>query len=241
MRFAICEDSQKEREKLIKQLTLAMKVLDVDAQIDWYETGEELLKGVNKVYYSGFFLDILLPGISGLEVALKLRRLGSYAPVAFTTVTNDYLTQSYNVWATDYLVKPIKDESVQNALARMLQAMQGEDKTLEITVSRHAEHIPYRDIYYIKGNNRISTIYTRNGIYEPYIGIQQLLNELAEDCFLSCHRSYIVNLNHVLGIIAGKFAMRNDMMIPIRKGEVKALRCKWEDLQFATMEGRDSL
>ncbi len=240
MKIAVCEDNGKDRDKLLKQLTAAMKRLTVDADVAVFEDAEELLKEASgTTFFSMFFLDILLPGMSGMEAALKLRRLGNYSPVVFTTITKDYLTQSYSVCASDYLVKPIADKDMESALARALKILEGNERMLEITVARHTERIPYSDIYYIKGNSRICAIQTRTGVYDPYAALQELLERLGDSRFFCSHRSYIINLDHVVAVQRGHVAMRDDVLLPIRRGGTEEVRRAWEDRRFEVVSGRE--
>lgn len=239
MKIAVCEDDGKDREKLRKQLKKALDRRAMEADIEEFSTAEELLDAARSTYYSIFFLDILLPGMTGMEAALKLRRQGNYAPMVFTTVTNDFLAQSYSVWAAHYLVKPIEDKGVDEALERSLRALKGEEKTLEITVSRHAEFLPYSDIYYISGNNRNCLIHTRTGNYNPYCSVQQMDEKLGGGRFLRVHRSHIVNLDHVLAVLRDRVAMRDDALLPIRRGTAEEVRRAWEDRRFEVVSGRE--
>ena len=174
-----------------------------------------------------------------MEAALKLRREGNYAPMVFTTVTKDYLAQSYSVWAAHYLLKPIEDKDVDEALSRSFKALAGEEKTLEIMVSRHPEYIPYSDIYYISGNNRNCLIHTRTGNYNPYCAVQKMWETLSDSRFLCVHRSHIINLDHVQAVLRGKVAMRDDALLPIRRGTAEEVRRAWEDRRFEVVSGRE--
>ena len=124
MKIAVCEDDSRDRERLCAQLGRAMEDLAVQAELVEFDTAEDLLQAAESTYFSAFFLDILLPGLSGMDAALKLRRKGNHSPVVFTTVTRDYLAQSYSVWAAHYLVKPIADKDVREALSRALSCVE---------------------------------------------------------------------------------------------------------------------
>lgn len=239
MKIAVCEDNERDRETLCAQLKDALAKREAEADIEEFSTAEELLKAAKKTYYSMFFLDILLPGMSGLDAALKLRRQGNYAPMVFTTVTRDYLAQSYSVWAAHYLVKPMGDEDVDEALARCFKTLAGEEKNLEVMVARHPEYIPYSDIYYISGNNRNCLIHTRTGNYNPYCAVQKMWETLSDSRFLCVHRSHIINLDHVQAVLRGKVAMRDDALLPIRRGTAEAVRRAWEDRRFEVVSGRE--
>lgn len=233
MKIAVCEDNNKERKALCEQIKTAMARQDVEAEIEEFGTAEELLKAAKKIFFSMFFLDFLLPGISGMDAALKLRREGNYSPVVFTTVTKDYLSQSFSsVWAVHYLLKPVEQEGVDEAFFRALKVLEGAEKSLKIMVSRHFERIPYSDIYYIEGNNRNCIVHTRTGTYNPYESVQGMTEKLADSRFLRSHRSYVINLDHVIAVQRGKAVMRDDMLIPIRRGETELVRRAWEERKF---------
>lgn len=239
MKIAVCEDNEKDRELLCEQLQKAMERQELIADVEVFGTAEELLKAAGKTFYSIFFFDILLPGMSGMDAALKLRRQGNYSPVVFTTVTRDYLAQSYGVWAAHYLVKPIADKDVEEALTRALRVLAGDQKTLEVMVNRHMEYIPYSDIYYISGNNRNCIVHTHTGTYNPYESIQGMFATLGDTRFYHISRSYIINLDHVLAIQKGKVAMRDDALLPIRRGTTEDVRRAWEDRRFEVVSGRE--
>lgn len=238
MKIAVCEDNERDRELFCGQLQKAMERQGVEADVEAFETAEALLKAADKTFYSIFFFDILLPSMSGMDAALKLRRQGNYSPIIFTTVTRDYMAQSYSVWAAHYLVKPISDKDVDEALTRALKVLEGEEKTLEVMVNRHMEYIPYADIYYISGNNRNCIVHTHTGTCNPYESIQGMLEALGDSRFCHISRSYIINLDHVLAIQKGKVAMRDDVLLPIRRGTTEDVRRAWEDRRFEVVSGR---
>lgn len=239
MKIAICEDNGNERNLLTEYIEASLQARGVKAELFAYEDGESLLADTKKHFFSILFLDIYLPGKNGMEVALKLRRSGSNAAIVFTTVTDDFLAQSYEVWAVHYLVKPLAAETVDESVGRALVVLQGEAPTLEVLVSRHNEYIPHSDIYYIEGSNRQCAIHTRTGTYTPYASVKELMDKLNDSRFIHCHRSYIVNLEHVLGIQQERVAVRGDVMIPIRRGEVAAVRRAYEDFRFEQVRRRE--
>lgn len=239
MKIAICEDNENDRETLCAQLKSSLARREIQADIEAFSTAEALLEEAEKTYYSMFFFDILLPGLSGMDAALKLRRKGSYAPIVFTTVTRDYLAQSYSVWAAHYLLKPIGDKDVDEALSRCFKTLAGEEKNLEVMVARHMEYIPYSDIYYISGSNRTCLVHTRTGQYVPYRSVTSMAQTLTDRRFYQCHRSHIINLDHVLTVLRDKVAMRDDALIPIKRGTAEAVRRTWEDRRFEVVSGRE--
>jgi DNA-binding LytR/AlgR family response regulator len=156
----------------------------------------------------------------------------------FTTITSDYLADSYRVWAVHYLVKPLHNTDVDEAFSRAITVVGGKEKTLEILVVRHREFIPYADIYYIEAQARICDVHTRTGVYRPYANIQDMAAGLKDSRFVHCHRSYLVNLEHVTGMQKDAFVMRGNVLVPIRRGEAAEMRRLYENYRFEQVSGR---
>lgn len=240
MKIAICEDNASEREALAAQLTTLAQRRRLDAEVLAYDSGESLLAAGKKHRFSIVFIDIYLPGMNGMEAALKLRKSGSRAALVFTTVTRDFLAQSYSVWAVHYLVKPLVENEIDEAFSRALTVAADEEKTLEITVAYHHEYIPYSHIRYIEAQGRQCRIHTGTGIHAPYTSITELMEQLVDERFVCCHRSYIVNLEHVIGMQKDKLAVRGDVLVPVRRGEAAAMRERFESYRFGKTSGRAS-
>lgn len=232
MRIALCEDNIEEQRKLYEQIEKALVFLHADATIDCFDNAESLLKACSETYYSIFFLDIYLRELSGIDAAIRIRRTCNYSPIVFVTRTDDFLAQSYSVWAIDYLIKPTKDNDVLKALNRSLEDIYGDDQKLEITISRLTEYIPFSDIYYIEGSNQNVLIYTRVGVYKPATSLKSIQKKLVDSRFVYSHRSFVINLDYVIAIQKGKVAMTNDVLLPLRPGTTEQIKLLWQRRKF---------
>lgn len=238
MIIGICEDNAAERNLLATMVRECFTHRDITAEIHVYENGEALMGDAKKYYFSILFMDIYLPGESGMDVALKLRKFGSKAAIVFTTSTTDFLAESYSVWAVHYLIKPISKEGVDEAATRASAVLQGTEAVLEIMVAYHREFIPLSDIQFIEAQGRTCVIHTRTGNYTTYTSITKLVSALADVRFVNCHRSYIINLDDIMTFQNGRVALQDGSMIPIRRGEVAFLRHAYEDRRFVLVSGR---
>lgn len=236
MKIAICEDNQKDSKLLQDLISKSLKKNEVEADLCVFETAEELLESAETTYYSMFFLDVLLPDASGIEAAKAIRRDGSRSPIIFATNSKDYLAQSYSVWAVHYLVKPLEQKDVDEAVERALTVLAGDHKMLKIILNRYPEEIPYEDIFYIEGDGRNCNIHTRTGVFSPYITVQDMLAKLDDERFYLPHRSYIVNLDHVVTIQREKIAMSDDHFVPIRRGGTEEVKKAYEKHRFARVK-----
>ena len=111
--IAICDDLESERIGLARMVHAYARKHGLSVRIRLFSSGESLLaamKGRETVQL--LFLDIYLPGLSGVETARRLRASGSDVSIIFATTSQDHGLDSFEVRATDYLVKPFRAEDV---------------------------------------------------------------------------------------------------------------------------------
>lgn len=154
------------------------------------------------------FLDIRMPGLSGLELA---RRLPQRTMVIFTTAYPDFALESYSVDAIGYLVKPINralfDKAVGKALeySRLLAAAADEpsdtrpsQEYIIVKADRRYHRIAYRDILYVEGLKDYVIMHLADGRrLITRITVKGMEDSLPGDVFLRVNKSYIVNLSAV--------------------------------------------
>src|SRR6476469_7566537 len=157
------------------------------------------------------FLDIVMPGATGLEVLEQL----DYEPkVIFTTAYDQYAVTAFELGALDYLLKPFGRERLQRVLRRAQAALDGPAPPL---LSRARQSlgpacplsrifvrdgnrilpIPLTSIERLQGTDDYVTICTANKEYLVSIRLSDLEAHLARDNFLRIHRSHLINLEHV--------------------------------------------
>ncbi len=157
------------------------------------------------------FLDIVMPGATGLEVLEQL----NYEPkVIFTTAFDQYAVTAFELGALDYLLKPFGRERLQRVLRRAQAALDGPTPPL---LSRARESlgptralsrifvrdgnrilpIPLTSIERIQGADDYVTICTANREYLVSMRLSDLEAHLGRDNFLRIHRSHLINLEHV--------------------------------------------
>ena len=165
----------------------------------------DALEVMNKEDIDLLFLDINMPGISGVEF---LKSLHSPPKVIFTTAYRNFAVDAFELDALDYLVKPISFERFLKAMNKFFASMQHQvnrpqtlqDKKKEYIIlkaDKKNHKISLDDILYIESlDNYIKVHTTESSIicYERLSGIEK---ELPESDFIRIHRSYIINLNKV--------------------------------------------
>ena len=209
---AICEDERYILEELRKKVEKYINRKSLDASIKTFTSGEELLKAKKK--FDIILLDLMLPGIDGLEVA---RQISCRSRIIFVTSYREYAVEAFDANAVHYLVKPVTEERLFSALDRAVnQTEQMDNQSLTLMKSGKTQVIFIRDILYCEVFNHQVRIHTVHGTYD-YFGTLDMLETKLDERFFRCHRSFVVNMSCVAGQEKGVAILTNGERIFISR------------------------
>lgn len=150
------------------------------------------------------FLDISMPGASGIQLAEALHKLKNPPAVVFVTAYSDHAVEAFDVDATDYLMKPVEearlDQAINKVLARVKPTSDSSKSSIErIPVEKGGRKvlIPVDQIRYIMSKDDYSCIFTEDDRYLSTTSLAQFESKLGDFGFFRVHRRYIVNLANV--------------------------------------------
>ena len=219
----IAEDERLLREELVARLKEAWPELDILAAC---EDGGSALEAIAARRPDVAFLDIRMPGLTGLEVASAASQSSSRTQVVFVTAYNQYAIDAFERGAVDYLLKPIDParlaatvKRVKSRLAsgasnmdeiaalveKMRAAAPAQPKATPLqwitaTIGKETRLILVEDVAYFKAEDKYTVVMTAEGealIRKP---IRELLDALDPAVFKQVHRSTIVNLRAIAGV-----------------------------------------
>lgn len=239
-RILICEDQKPILDKIetIAQNYVMIENLAMEVTLACVNP-EELLHAVKENLHIGdlYFLDIdLKHKLSGMILAQKIRKLDPEAKIVFITTHAELamLTFQFQIEALDFI---IKDESeqlkqriiscIQTAHERYLHHPLTNENYFTVEIHNRIEKFAYNEIIFIttaKTAHKLS-IHTINRVVEFYGEFQDAVDE--KKGLVRCHRSYIVNLNHVVSfdIPARRLYMQNGELCPVSiryKNDIKS-------------------
>lgn len=236
----IAEDEQLAREELMYMLAKEKDIILCPSA----ETGEQLLELYFEHKPDVLFLDIEMPGITGVEAARQIMKSTNDAPLfVFTTAYDVYAIDAFEIEAVDYLLKPFDHVRFHQAMERIRKRLldKKEDPSPPISDSSASSKLLIDDgekmivlspasIYYAVPSQRMLEIHTENGVIESKMTLQELEKKLEGLSFFRTHRSYLVNLNHILEITpwfngAYNITLKNKekTTIPVSRSARKAL------------------
>ena len=238
MNIAIIEDSGQELSLLERCLQSYLSSRQVYRVIDTYTSGEAFLENWPSKSYDLVFLDILMEGISGIEVARKIRETDSECLLIFISSSKEYALQGFEVRAFDYLLKPLSEERFQKTTDLCQNELAKHIRYIEVKESRTLVKIPLNEIIYTDYYNHYIQIHTAARLirsYQQFDVFSPLL--LCYPQFLCCYRTCIVNMDHVDSVDKHDFVMENGERVPITRGNRNSIYQQYADYQFLKING----
>lgn len=158
----------------------------------------DALKVLQESHIDALFVDIAMPGLNGLELAAVLKRFREAPPIVFVTAHAEKAVDAFELNATDYLLKPIREERLQEALRRIAEmgAAPDDDDTIPVELGGTTRFVPRSEVLYVEAQGDYSRLHTANGNHLVRIPIS-VLEERWNDGFVRIHRSYLVAMRHV--------------------------------------------
>lgn len=221
MRIAICDDEQLALIRTKETLETAYK--SIDLIVDIYSDGNKLIE-VSKTYkYDLIFLDVEMPLIDGIETAKKLRKNGDETALVFLTSHVEYALKGYEVNALRYLLKPAKVEQIREIINHLIES-QKKIKQLLVKSKEDTVMINVNHIVYMEAQNQDIIIVTKDEKYCNRYNLKDYEEELKEYNFIRCHRSYLVNISHIMRISGKEIIMDNSDNIPLSRTKEKKIK-----------------
>ncbi|MFD2044703.1 LytR/AlgR family response regulator transcription factor [Ornithinibacillus salinisoli] len=198
----IAEDERLAREELAYLLQQEEEVILCPSA----ENGEQLLSFYQDYHPDVIFLDIHMPGLTGIEVAETLRteQKNGGPLIVFTTAYDSYGVQAFDLQATDYLLKPFDHDRFQVAMKRIRAALHPKEVVkpkvdkIVLTVDEKMVVIDPKQIGFAVREGRVLKIHTlKNDIMETRMNLNELEDKLIGYPFYRPHRSYLVNIDAI--------------------------------------------
>lgn len=213
-RIAICEDEQILLEQLTDNVKAILNEHSIIHSIDAYTNGAALLA---RKAFDILFLDIAMKPLNGLELAKRLRIRGDESRIVFITAHQQYAIDAYDVQAYHYLIKPVDIRKLEMVLLKICSDLKGKyEHAITIHQGAIVRRVPFEQILYLEIMNRKIYLH-RNEESIPFYGKLNELEPMLPDTFFRCHRSYIVNFDHVQRYKREAIWLDNECIVPLSR------------------------
>jgi len=207
MRVLVVDDEAPARSELLHLLGAHEGITSDEA-----DGAAAALACVRERSYDAVFLDIQMPGLTGLDAA-ALVRAGSAPPaVVFVTAHAEYAVEAFAVEAFDYLLKPVDPERLARVVERLRERTAGDaapERRIPVVAGGRTELIDVDEVHFAQADGDYCRIHTYDRSYLSTSSLGELEESLPPQRFVRIHRSHLVNLAKVAAIKrAGNDRMR---------------------------------
>lgn len=235
MRIAVCDDCMED--------ALSLKKFLVGQEVSIYSNAESLWADVEEKnkQFDLYLLDIFMEeSMNGIELAEKLRKVQEEALICFVSTSNDFYREAYDLYAIQYLIKPVGEESVNKLLQKvqknLARRLNDKEKTLIYSWWGKRGTIPYEKIRYIGIRGHTLSICCTDGRIQESTGkLNDLEREICGDTFLRCHQSFIVNIYHVEDMDSSELTIAGEQ-IPISRRYYAEVKNRYQKMLFEGVE-----
>ncbi|MCM1026651.1 MAG: LytTR family DNA-binding domain-containing protein [Roseburia sp.] len=230
IKIAICDDDAAQREYLARivsewagknrYLVRLQQYADAEAFFFDYEEQKD---------FDILLLDVEMPGMSGTELARRVRRDNAAVQIVFITGYYEYFSDGFDVSALHYLLKPADEGKLFPVLERAVQNLAWRQRSVLISTQEGEIKIPLADILYAEAEKVYVMVHTVQGNYRTRMTLGKFGEQL-DDTFFKVHRSYLAGLKYIKKITRTDITMLNGDVIPVSRGlydEVHAALMKY--------------
>jgi DNA-binding LytR/AlgR family response regulator len=210
----IVDDEPLMREQLRMKLAHAWPELEIVAEA---KNGDEALELLEEKKPQIVFLDIRMPGMSGLQTA---QHMAGEAHIVFVTAYDQYAVDAFEHGAVDYLLKPVEVERLHTTVVRLKQRLASPPQDLSALLSQltatlnpaqkketlrwikasvgdNLRFIPVDEVLYFQSDDKYTIVYTDKHEAVIKTPIKELLDSLDAEKFWQIHRATIINMNYI--------------------------------------------
>lgn len=212
MKIAVCDDNPLDLENalaLARQWNAAAQITAFSSALALYESDGP---------FDAVLLDIEMEAPNGFEIALRMARQESHPIILFTTNSAAYAVQGYGL-ALRYLLKPLTQEAVAEALDAARQQIQSNRLTVTADDTTHILNV--QDILYAEVQGHYITLHTTHAPLRFRGTLRDIVFKLPGRWFCAAHQSYVVNLLHVRSASQAEVFLTSGIRIPISRRRQK--------------------
>lgn len=219
---AICDDALQDAETLehyIKQILSGSRIFK-------YTKGEQLVKDMEKQahLYNVVFLAICMKEKNGIEVAKAIRKSNRTIPIVFTSVSDQFYREAFDIYAFQYLLKPVTYTQIKEVLDQLGMV---KEPAVVFRYRSRVYTIKHNEIRYISSSLHTVNFHLKNGREFHCRGkLADFGAQLQNSQIIRCHQSFYVNLDSIIGMKSNNFIL-DDIVIPISRTYMKEVQVRY--------------
>ena len=220
LRVAICDDNREDIDR-IRRLAVGFSDTHPQTPVDVraYRLAYDLLEEVGKTGgFDIYLLDVVMPHMTGVDLARRIRARKERAEILFLTVSREYAVEAFDVKAARYLIKPVRQADFDRALLECLGRLSPQGApALMLKLKDGLQRVPLRELVCIESfnHNQVCTL-SDGSVLETAATLSELMAQLGScPAFVRPHRAYIVNMDYIRKLSGHELLLTNGRRIPV--------------------------
>ena len=199
MYLAVCDDRQEELEAILSLLDAWQAQHGAVLRRKAFQSAVELVETARQEKFTLYLLDVMMPGMDGLDAAREIRRFDDVAEIVFLSTSPGFAYESYGVRALNYLLKPVAKEKLFALLDQLSLREQRPQDALTLKTATTIIRVPYAQISYAEVIGKHVYFHLVDRDVREVVGSLKDFEAvlLPRPEFMRVHRSYIVNMFQV--------------------------------------------
>ena len=238
MYIAIVDDQLPEIKRIELLLKKEFESQQIMIEIDYFTSGKDFAGEWNPGKYDMVILDIYMEEMTGIEVGQFIRQRDDNAKIVFYTSSNEFASESYNLNASYYLLKPATPVQLHNMFLRCFPEL-GEQK--RIMILPDGQKIIRHSILFAEYDEHILTIHyldeesvsTRMRLYD----FEEFIK--SETYLFSCTRGVIINMEKILEFDAESITMENGSVFPVSRRRKKDFETSYAEFRLKKIQDKN--
>ena len=236
IKIAFCDDEMEVLHQMNELLDRYQVERNEDITYAAFQSPFELLTEIEKgIRPDILFLDVVMPGQNGMDVAKEIRQYDTNVKIIFLTSSPEFAVESYTVGAYFYQLKPIWEESFFRLMDAVLAECEKKKKNSLILRSKDGiTRIDLQQLEYCEVLGRKLLFHLEDGaVLESAGSLDDLAGQLMQySNFFRPHRSFLVNMEYIQNISSRSIKMVNDAEIPIPHGKCSEIKNTYMEYAF---------
>lgn len=239
MKVAIVDDDKQARKDVLEMIRRYVELREIKKTADTiryveFDSAESFLgkykPGLFDIVAMDIYMDSRNEKLNGIETVRQLRLNGDDIPVIFITSSMEHILEGYQVFASGYIIKPVKEheKEIINCFDHCLKEYLSRSNKVTFRTKENNINIALSDIIYIEYNAEHKIVVHINSnvspILETKMGFNECKNLLSDERFIECYHKLLLNMDYVEQMDKEDFVLSDGTVIPIsrrKKDQVK--------------------
>lgn len=245
MRIAVCDDSWRCRAQVDDLLhEYVDQHQNEHLSFTVFSEPEALLQAHRERPFDIYILDIVMPGMNGIELGEAIRADAADSKIIYLTSSQEYAVDSFRIRAFHYLMKPVEHSTLFPALDEAIASVSiRRDRSLIVKTRDGSARITFDSILYAELARRAVIYHLKNGpavettsLRIPFVeAVEELLRDRR---FTLCGASMAVNLHHISQVAAEGIRFEDGSQVHLGKKACRELRTVWNDFWLSEEGGK---